>query len=55
MVYLLYATMAEADTPLEFIGSSLDDLAEFPLPAKQRIGYALRVAQKGGKHSDAKP
>jgi len=47
--------MAEADTPLEFIGSSLDDLSEFPLPAKQRIGYALRVAQKGGKHPDAKP
>ena len=47
--------MAESDTPLEFIGSSRDDLSAFPLEVKQRIGFALRTAQKGGKHPDAKP
>jgi phage-related protein len=47
--------MAARDTPLEFIGSSRDDLSAFPLDVKQRIGFALRTAQKGGKHPDAKP
>jgi phage-related protein len=47
--------MAGHDTPLEFIGSSRDDRSAFPLPVKQRIGFALRAAQKGGKHPDAKP
>src|SRR5437870_1053863 len=47
--------MAAQDTPLEFIGSSRDDLSAFPLPVKQRIGFALPTAQKGGKHPDAKP
>src|SRR3954447_20519771 len=47
--------MASHDTPLEFIGSSRDNRSAFPLPVKQRIGFALRAAQKGGKHPDAKP
>ena len=47
--------MTDTDTPLEFIGSSKDDLSAFPLPAKQHVGFALRTAQKGGKHPDAKP
>jgi phage-related protein len=47
--------MPDADTPLEFIGSSKDDLSSFPLKAKQYVGFALRVAQKGDKHPDAKP
>jgi phage-related protein len=47
--------MPDTDTPLEFIGSSKDDLSSFPLEAKHRIGFALRVAQKGDKHPDAKP
>lgn len=47
--------MAHQDTLLEFIGSSKDDLSSFPLEAKQHIGFALRTAQKGGKHLDAKP
>jgi phage-related protein len=47
--------MAKTDTPLEFIGSSQDDLSAFPVEVKQCIGFALRAAQKGGKHPDAKP
>jgi phage-related protein len=47
--------MAGHDVPLEFIGSSRDDLSAFPLPVKQKIGFALRTAQRGGKHADAKP
>lgn len=47
--------MALTDTPLEFVGSSRDDLARFPDDVKRSIGLALRTAQKGGKHRDAKP
>jgi phage-related protein len=47
--------MTKHDAPLEFIGSSRDDLSAFPLPVKQKIGFALRTAQRGGKHPDAKP
>jgi len=47
--------MSKTDTPLEFIGTSRDDLSEFPTEVKYRIGFALRTAQKGGKHRDAKP
>jgi phage-related protein len=41
--------------PVEFIGSSLDDLKAFPREVQGEIGYALFVAQTGGKHSAAKP
>ena len=47
--------MSKFDTPLEFIGSSLEDLSAFPDEVKSCIGFALRTAQKGGKHPDAKP
>jgi phage-related protein len=47
--------MALTDTPLEFIGSSKGDLSGFPDDVKRCIGLALRTAQKGGKHPDAKP
>lgn len=47
--------MAKLDAPLEFIGSTRDDLSALPLKVKQRIGFALRMAQKGSKHPDAKP
>ncbi|MBI2911550.1 MAG: type II toxin-antitoxin system RelE/ParE family toxin [Chloroflexi bacterium] len=41
--------------PLEWIGSSLDDLRGFPTVVRTKVGYALWVAQRGGKHPDAKP
>ncbi|CAN7501981.1 type II toxin-antitoxin system RelE/ParE family toxin [Bradyrhizobium sp. LjRoot220] len=47
--------MVLTDTPLEFVGSSRDDLSNFPDDVKRCIGLALRTAQKGGKHPDAKP
>jgi phage-related protein len=47
--------MSPTDTPLEFIGSSLDDLSSFPEEVKYFVGFALRAAQKAGKHKDARP
>lgn len=40
---------------LFWIGSSLDDLKEFPDEAMREVGYALHCAQNGGKHLKAKP
>lgn len=47
--------MSDADTPLEFVGSAERDLFVFPPTVKRVIGFAIRIAQKGGKHPDAKP
>ncbi|MGA7806208.1 type II toxin-antitoxin system RelE/ParE family toxin [Bradyrhizobium sp.] len=47
--------MSKFDTPLAFVGSSLEDLSGFPDKVKSRIGFALRTAQRGGNHPDAKP
>ena len=41
--------------PLDFVGSSREDLKEFPDEVKQDIGYALFEAQKGQKPEAAKP
>ena len=38
-----------------WVGSSKDDLLEFPEAVKDDIGTALSVAQFGGKHPKAKP
>src|ERR1700733_3927111 len=40
--------------PVIWVGSSLNDLREFPEPVQDHIGYALYVAQRGGRHRDAK-
>jgi phage-related protein len=40
--------------PLIWIGSSRKDLREFPEDVQHRMGYALWIAQTGGKHRDAK-
>ena len=47
--------MNRTDTPFEFMGTSREDLSEFPDDVKYCIGFALHAAQKGGKHPDAKP
>lgn len=39
----------------EFIGSSLDDISVMPFEVKQVFGFAIRMAQRGEKHPDAKP
>jgi phage-related protein len=47
---------AEADPkPLFWVGSSQEDLREFPKAVRGMMGFALRQAQNGGKHLDAKP
>src|SRR5271165_5897562 len=40
--------------PVIWIGSSRKDLREFPEPVQDHMGYALYVAQRSGKHRDAK-
>ncbi|HEU4696025.1 MAG TPA: type II toxin-antitoxin system RelE/ParE family toxin [Sphingomicrobium sp.] len=45
----------DADKELIWIGSSKEDLSAFPDDVKLVMGFALRVAQQGGKHPSAKP
>ena len=40
--------------PVTWVGTSLKDLREFPETVQDLMGYALYVAQRGGKHQDAK-
>ncbi len=40
--------------PVVWVGSSRDDLREFPEAVQDHMGYALYVAQRGGMHPDAK-
>jgi phage-related protein len=44
----------ESDKELLWLGSSKEDLSAFPEEVKLVMGFALRVAQKGGKHPRAK-
>ena len=41
--------------PLEWIASAKKDLLAFPETARRNVGYALGLAQLGGKYPDAKP
>jgi phage-related protein len=41
--------------PLIWVGPSREDFRDFPEPVQDRMGYALYVAQRGGKHRDSKP
>ena len=43
------------EKPVRWIGSSKSDLLDFPADVVSEIGYALGVAQLGGKHPAAKP
>lgn len=40
--------------PVIWVGSSREDLREFPGPVQDHLGYALYVAQRGGKHASTK-
>jgi phage-related protein len=44
-----------ADKELIWVGSSKQDLSAFPDEVKLVMGFALRMAQGGGKHATAKP
>jgi phage-related protein len=41
--------------PLNFVGSSLDDLRNFPDEARRAAGFELRAVQEGFGPSDWKP
>ena len=41
--------------PIRWIGSSKEDLSQFPREVKTTFGFALHEAQLGRKHPDAKP
>ena len=45
----------DADKELIWVGSSKEDLSAFTDDVKLVMGFALREAQKGGKHARAKP
>jgi len=47
-------TEARPLKPVIWVGSSRRDLRQFPAPVQDYIGYALYVAQRVGKHRDAK-
>jgi phage-related protein len=40
--------------PVIWVGSSRKDLREFPEIVQDHMGYALYVAQQGGRHRDTK-
>ncbi len=40
---------------LKFVGSSLDDLRDFPAEARRQVGFELDAIQRGHEPSDWKP
>ena len=48
-------TSQQQPKPLYWVGRSRRDLSRFSGPVKQRMGYALYLAQLGDKHDHAKP
>jgi phage-related protein len=55
MVQIMAAQKPERLRPVVWVRASKEDLKKFPEPAQSHIGFALQVAQRGGKHPDAKP
>lgn len=48
--------MAEPNLkPLRWVGLSKKELIALPAEVRQVMGYAIHLAQTGGKHPDAKP
>ena len=41
--------------PVNWVASSLDDLRHLPDDVQDVFGFALQLAQQGGKHAAAKP
>lgn len=50
---LAYGTHARR--PLFWVGSAKSDLRAFPGPVRHVAGFGLYLAQRGGRHPDAKP
>ena len=45
----------EEPKPLRWVGSAKKDLQAMPAEVQDTFGYALHLAQSGGKHAQAKP
>ena len=52
---MMMPSISSGIKPLIWIGSAKRDLRTFPEEVKDSVGFALYVAQQGGKHADAKP
>jgi phage-related protein len=48
-------SLGHNEKPLLWMGSSYKDLCGLPAEVQEHLGYALGIAQFGGKHPDAKP
>jgi len=57
MGYLVVSTHSDKPQPkpLEWIGSSREDLVGFPTAVRKEMGYALHLAQLGEKGPQVKP
>lgn len=53
--YVITGIMPAEMKSLKWVGSTIQDLREFPDAVRSEIGYALYLAQIGEKHPDAKP
>jgi phage-related protein len=51
----MYKSCVTDPKPVEFRGSSLDDLRAFPLPVRREAGHQLDQVQNGQEPSDWKP
>lgn len=47
--------MTDDKKPVEWVGSSLDDLKKLPEDVQSEVGYALYLAQTGDSHPSVKP
>lgn len=52
---ILYAVSVADAKPVEFRGSSLEDLRAFPLTARREAGHQLDLVQHGREPDDWKP
>ncbi len=52
--HTMSADTRDESKPLFWVGSSRGDVRGFPQAVRQTVGFALRQAQLGGKHRDAK-
>src|SRR3546814_17435448 len=52
---ILYKSLMSPFKPVEFLGTSLDDLRAFPPSAKREAGYQIDQVQKGLAPDDWKP
>lgn len=49
------STRSTGERPLHWVGAAKADFMAFPAEVRDDMGYALGVAQLGGKHPHAKP